>query len=527
MKYIYPLLVTFLFLCNTLSFAQVRDSLNVNSSGGHDTLRVDSIKKIQQAKCDTCSLDSLNKILAAHATRVLDSLKQDSVKLKVAATKKVVKKPHYVKRFPSVMDRYFNNDSTSLLYVRYIMPLDTLYNEGQPRRYVRTEPWHYRLFIPFAYYNSPISTISDMHWAPDSVGKLPKMDSKQYIQYDTITFNHAKRSIDFVDKNLIALYVHHPDIVVTSEDQFRERKLFKDNLGKEIKTKKKFSLVKLFSPEEAPDDAGKADFIIHKPNFWRYDGSGSVQFTQNYISKNWHKGGESTNSMIGTFKQSANYNDKEKVQWENLFEAKIGFNTLPSDTLRSYQVNTDLFRLTSKIGLRATTRWYYTFSTEFNTQFFRNFEKNSNTLATSFFAPANLILNLGMDYKINNSALTLSLEMFPATYKLTAVTNDEVDETKFAVDAGKTVGHFFGSTVKATWSWKITSFITWDSRINYFTNYEKVEAEWENTFNFILNQYLSTKLFVHARYDDGVPRVEGCDYFQLKELLSFGLNYTW
>ena len=65
-------------------------------------------------------------------------------------------------------------------------------------------------------------------------------------------------------------------------------------------------------------------------------------------------------------------------------------------------------------------------------------------------------------------------------------------------------------------------------KIKYFTTYDKVIANWENTFNFQLNRYLSTKFFLHTRFDDGVTLTEdNKSYFQFKEMLTFGLAYTW
>ena len=117
--------------------------------------------------------------------------------------------------------------------------------------------------------------------------------------------------------------------------------------------------------------------------------------------------------------------------------------------------------------------------------------------------------------------------LLPADYNLRYVRNKRVDETKFGIDEGKKVLHDVGSRLKYVMEWKFVPSIVWSSRLEYFTNYERVEAEWENTFNFILNRYLSTKIFVHARYDDGAKKIPGKSYFQLKELLSFGINYRW
>ena len=69
--------------------------------------------------------------------------------------------------------------------------------------------------------------------------------------------------------------------------------------------------------------------------------------------------------------------------------------------------------------------------------------------------------------------------------------------------------------------------LVWSCRLFYFTNYDHVQGDMENTFDFILNRFFSTRLFVHLRYDDARALNKDFGHFQLKELLSFGFNYKF
>lgn len=448
-----------------------------------------------------------------------DTIVNDSI---VNDTLSALMQEHFLlKLVPEAEGEGFQMDTVSVLYEKYIGVLDYLNDPATPQRYIETNPDYYRLFIPLTYFNSPLERVSTFEMGD----MLPKEGcAENPLQYDEWAFTSKERVNALVDKTLLQTYVDQPMKIVRNEDDYAD-KAFVDNIAKEAKSRP--TVGDLYGQESHVELNEESEVIIHKPNWWTTGGNGSLQMTQNYISDNWYKGGDSNMSLLATFQLSANYNDKEKVQWENLIDAKVGIASTPSDDVHDYLVNTDQLRLYSKLGVQAAKNWYYTVSTEFKTQFMHGYNANNETMVSAFLAPAYWTSSVGMDFKLKKKTFTLSVFLAPLTHSMTYVGDKNVDETRYGIEEGKSSNHSFGSQIRPTLNWKIAHNITLESRMDFLTSYEWTRIEWENTLNFAVSKYLSTKLYVHARYDDSAAPKDGDSYFQLKELLSFGINYNW
>lgn len=415
-------------------------------------------------------------------------------------------------------------DSLSKIYDKYFAALDSLNNDTVPERYIALNPYYFKLFVPLTYYYAPIKQAFDSDWKPVELREIT-YEQDSLFPIDKNLLNRMERADRKVNQALLATYIARPDLIVYTENQISRKRTFQKQVVEKLPPKIRVS--ELFEPEPVDTNVGDAEFFIRKPNFWAMGGDGSLQFSQNYISENWYKGGESSNSMVAQLHLYANYDDKQRLEFDNELHFNLGFISAPSDTVHKYRTNNDLLRLTSKLGIKAIAKWYYTLSAEFKTQFFSNYKTNSDVKQSAFMTPTELKLGLGMDYKLNKKKINLSVLLSPLSYNFTFLADKDVDPTAFGVKPGHNTLNEVGSRVQINYTWKIIPAIIWESRFSYFTNYKRVETEWENTFNFVLNRYLSTKLFVHPRYDDS-SKPEGSDsYFQLKELLSFGINYKW
>lgn len=386
---------------------------------------------------------------------------------------------------------------------------------------------YYKFVVPLTYYSMPFEQATSVdEWYPKDILVEDSVRKSDIIKKGMPHMLTSYEIDKCINRQLLDFYVNYPELVYKNETSL-DSLVF---LSSEDMTSayKEDDIISFIQNNAGFDQMSDSELLVLKPNFWTYGGSGYLQFSQNYISDNWYKGGESTKSLLSGLTWQIKYDDKQKTQFETKLEWKLGFITAPSDTVHSYKANNDLLRLTSKLGYKAIQNWYYTLSAEFQTQFFSNYATNSDDLVSTLFSPATLNVGLGMDYKYTKDGkVNLSVLLNPLNYTLYSVRSDEVDPTKFNIKEGHKKENVWGSRVNATLTWKIIPSLLWESKFSYTTNYEKILGEWENTFTFVVNKYLSTKLFMHGRFDDGVSKEPDESFFQFQELFSFGLNYTW
>lgn len=270
-----------------------------------------------------------------------------------------------------------------------------------------------------------------------------------------------------------------------------------------------------------------------KAIYWLVKGEHSFQVAQNHISDNWYKGGNSSYYIKSYQKFIFNFK-KDKITFDNLLEWKLGLQNSSGDTLRSVNINDDLFRTYSVLGYKAFDKWSYSTTLEIKTQLFNMYPENKKTKTAALMSPLDINAGIGMSYNLNKSykdritkKLKFTLNLSPLSVNFRYIHDDEVDVTKFKLEKGHKTKTDLGSLVNSELAFNFNSFVVWNSRFKYFTDYESVTAEFENKLDLSINRYFSTTLSLYLRYDEGSKKDEKLKYFQYNELLSFGLNYKW
>ena len=384
---------------------------------------------------------------------------------------------------------------------------------------ISDNPLYFRLFMPLALYNSAIDDAIVPEQAAAAVTDAELLPVEKVDSVDDALIRH-------INQALVRMYMEHPELVEITEEELMSVKaptaVTQDaaiGINKEV-----IATVDVNKETEIPE------LVQLKPKYWKVFGNFQGKYTQSYFSDNWYKGGDNNHSVLGQVTVQANY-AKNHTTLDNKLEMKLGYVTTEEmkdgEKVKSLKTNQDQLRITSKYGLRAIENWYYSAQLQGNTQFMPVRDNNDN-LKSKFFAPVYGSLSIGMDYKpkFKNKDLTLSVQLSPLSYDCRYVS--EVDlATRYGIEKGKQFKYTIGSRVDANLTWKFLKDFKLTTKANYFTGFEHVEANVENTLDYQLSKYFSIQFFMHWRFDDSVKRDVDLGYSQLKEFLTLNFNYSW
>ena len=379
-------------------------------------------------------------------------------------------------------------------------------------------PYYYRLLDPGVYNASAaknVMTLSDNESSTDYRDQL----------------NHS------IDQSLLNLYLQQPSKVKYSNDHLAEEEIVpSESPADEVILSSKVDDILNKELQETPATAIDDSIIdiglkVDKPNFWTRKGEFSLQFSQNYFSDNWYKGGNNSQNLLSAIILEANYDDTKRIKWENRLELRLGFMTTTSDTCHTFLTSNDKIDLTSKLGIKAKKSWYYTVSAEAKSQFMPGYKTNDRRRYSSFLSPLDVYLSVGMDFKPTlKNGNEFSLALLPISYKMRYLRDHDENIHSVYNMVGKDCTHDIGSKIEMNSKLKLAKDFFWKSRFYYFTAYDYAESEWENSFQYQFSKYISAEVFTLWRFDDNRDRKyydDNLGYFQFKEYFTLGLTYAF
>lgn len=250
---------------------------------------------------------------------------------------------------------------------------------------------------------------------------------------------------------------------------------------------------------------------------------------------NWAQGGQN-NFNLGSLGSFFANQKKEKSAWDNSLDAAIGYQSTGDQAIRKSE---DRWLFSSKYGLKATGKTNYSALIEAKSQFVNgyNYPNDTTTVFTSTaFSPGYGIISVGIDNKnINGLAIYVS----PITAKLTTVFDKLLSsQGAYGVDTGKNLRKEFGWYANLKFDRNVSKQVSIMSRLDLFSNYEKlgvIDVNWDNLISFQISKYFYTNLTATLIYDEDIligkeEKVDGVmvnilkPRTQFKQVLTLGVT---
>ncbi|MGC6414118.1 MAG: DUF3078 domain-containing protein [Bacteroidia bacterium] len=276
---------------------------------------------------------------------------------------------------------------------------------------------------------------------------------------------------------------------------------------------------------------------------WQFYGNSSINTSQSSFS-NWQGGGLSSISIYTSLNLNLFYIG-DKTKWESILG--IGYGLMLQGNDNEWFKSDDRFDFNTKVGIRASDKWYYTSSLRFMSQFQPGYYDVGDSLPISdFLSPGYITGALGFDF---NPSSKLSVILGPITSKNTIVLDQNLANMgAYGVEPGeydyieqryltqgKNLRTETGGSINISYiNPRVVKNVGINTRLFLFSNYlrnpENIDVNFESNIRFQINEFITTSIFIHLIYDDDIqialddlglrrgPRL------QFKEVLGVGLN---
>ena len=278
---------------------------------------------------------------------------------------------------------------------------------------------------------------------------------------------------------------------------------------------------------QATMNSGSAIDTTQKPNKygWIMGANCSVSLTQ-VSNSNWIAAGGDKFSISSAASVNA-YASKRwgKKSWDNLLDVNYGL--LNTTSLGTRKIN-DRLDFTSKFGYQPT-QWKnarLSIFAQLRSQLTSGYEYDylgttSKRRNSGFFAPAYITLAPGIDW---TPTPWLTVFASPAATRWTIASNNAYSfaspsgifngkretplATLYGVDTLKKVRTEFGGTISVSVRKEIMKNITYNSKLDLYSNYLKnaanIDVFWTNQFKLKVNKYIQVSYALDLLYDDDV-----------------------
>lgn len=268
------------------------------------------------------------------------------------------------------------------------------------------------------------------------------------------------------------------------------------------------------------------------PKTWKLGGLFNLNINQGSLS-NWSAGGDKFSFSLNSYFNLYGFYKKGKHSWDNNVDLAYG---VVKTTSLGNRKSSDRIDFLSKYGYAISKKINAAALLNFRSQFAKGFSysktaagADSSTITSKTFAPAYLLISLGLDWKPNND---FSLFVSPITERWVFV-NDKLLAPGFGLAPGKTVKNELGAYLSANYLKKIGPSFTFKTRFDLFSNYknepQNIDIFWTNVLTAKITKYINFSFNLDMIYDNDTQNVNPAKgpAPQWLQLIGIGFAYTF